>query len=49
MCKPERECIPPCGEEIRKRIEDNKGTWQDVVIRASMMWDNCNDLDLQLE
>ncbi len=34
--------------EIKKRVESAGGQYSDVDIRASLLWNNCNDLDLHV-
>lgn len=33
-------------KEAKKRVEDNNGTFDGTMLRATLMWENCNDMDL---
>lgn len=33
-------------DEFKKRVEENKGQYEDTLVRATLIWNNCNDLDL---
>lgn len=32
--------------EFKARVEENNGQYEDTLVRATLIWDNCNDLDL---
>lgn len=33
-------------EAFKARVEDGKGDWVNSVLSATLLWNNCNDLDL---
>jgi len=39
---------PVVAEEAKKRVEDEGGMYEGTTVRATLLWENCNDLDLHV-